>query len=82
MKKYILGFILGGIVFGGGVVLAKEIEFSRYFVDTLKVYSPNGSITQKYYIDKTFDEHANVVCYSLFGIGSSQSPAISCLKNN
>lgn len=84
MKKFILGFIVAVVLLGAGVVFAKDILVSWYTA---------GTITTPYqFIEKTFDEDANVVCYTTFayvpkndlttGVGYGTPQSISCLKNN
>lgn len=75
MKKYILGFILGAVLFSGGIAFGKALLESRwYIVDRLE--AENGYT----FYEKIFDEDTNVVCYTVFG--TSGSRGISCLKNN
>lgn len=74
MKKYIIGFVLGAVLFSSGVVFAKAIkESSWYFVDTMR--SVNNKNYNSY--EKIYDEETNVICYSNISKGG-----ISCLKNN
>ncbi len=72
MKKYIIGLVLGVVLFTGGVVFAKELPVIKwYFVDKL--------VVGDYPMYKTFDEDTNIVCYSFINY---RGAAISCLKNN
>lgn len=84
MKKFTLGFIIAIILLSAGAVFAKDILVSWYTA---------GTITTPYqFIEKTFDEDANVVCYTTFqyvpktsmttGVGYGAPQSISCIKNN
>lgn len=72
LKKYIVGFVLGGLLIAGGV-FAKDISqhINIYEVDSLKSTN-QGDIV------KVVDEGANVICYTF---KSGYSGGISCLKN-
>lgn len=73
MKKYIIGFVLGAILFSSGVVFAKAIVESNWFV--VQRLNVKFNSNRSYFYEKTFDEDTNVVCYAT-------ENGISCLKNN
>ncbi len=81
MKKYIIGFVLGAVLFSGSAVFAKALVEARWYQSEILPIIQPGTDGKRLYqqwgkIIKTFDEDTNVVCYLALEAG------ISCLKNN
>jgi hypothetical protein len=78
MKKYIIGFVLGAVLFSGGIVFAKDLseKLSFRIFDT-EYYKVKGWDSLS--ISKFVDPDNGNLCYVS---KQGYSGGISCLKNN
>lgn len=76
MRKYIIGFVLGSVLFSSGVAFAKVIT------NEVKWYVVSNIQSGLFNYEKTYDEDTQVVCYSIQARKAWDTGSISCLKNN